>query len=420
MPPVLPRILSRSRLFVTAWSILALALIAAPLVAQGSPPGDLFSTNTCESPARDDASCPKVRWGWGDCPGQPRVACDWCYGSDGRPFAYVKRTNRTYRLASGCENLTELPPDQVQWVIDDEDIAEILEDAGAQCQKAREGYICQDVSPQKPPRRPEPAPASSPESKAAKDLLRQWGRPGKRVSHGTTSYGGDTLHAVRIEGGIQVAFSKKPGKTVKQFVADALKNGIKVVGGVTGTFFSPASLLPAGPVISGGQVAADNRPSHGSHFVPRSMLVCKGSRCYIENLPVDESPAALRQRLNGMVQNGVREALGGAGRLLSDGQIQTSPEQGVADLSSPVRDARVAAGIDGRGALVLLVQQGDDRGRPARGASARNLAMIFQELGVLDAILLDGGGSTQISIPGSNVLYEPTAPARPQPTAILF
>jgi phosphodiester glycosidase len=409
----------------------AAVTVLGALSAAGQPPrtGDVFSVNTCDTPARDESRCPKVHWGWGSCPGQPREACDVCYGSDGRPFAYVKRTNRTYRLSSGCEHLSTVPPEDVTWATRDRDTAAHMRAAKGSCEEMRGVFLCQAVSGpdfKQGSQRAKPetgAPSvPSPEEQAAQALREQWNAPkerGKPVGYGRTSFGGDILHGVRVRGKIRVAFSPRPGRTVPQFVAGASAEGQPATGGVTGTFFAPGSLVPAGPVIADGQVVADNRPSHHSQFVPRSFLGCNGSGCFVADLPVDESPAALRRRLDGMVHDdGVQDGLGGLGRLLAGGEIRTSPEQQVDDLSSRTRDARVVAGIDGDGALVLLVQQGDDTAKPSRGANAAQLGKILQALGVVDAVLLDGGGSTQISIPARGVLYE--MQKRAQPTAILF
>jgi hypothetical protein len=408
-----------AHLLATVCPLLALLSAATVcLMAQEPPAGDVFSTQGCETPGREP-SCPAVRWGWGDCPGQPRVACDWCYGKEG-VFAYVRRTNRSFELSSACEHLAELPPGDVIWSTGDPEVAERMEEAGGSCRPLQGVILCQGVRTddfrRAQPGAGRPAPAD-PQAAAAEELRRQWESPaeqGRRVAYGRVTHGGDTLHGVRIRGGVRVAVAS-PARTVPQTVAGAVQGG-QVEGGVTGTFFSPRTFQPAGPVVAGGRVVAAQRPAHGNRFVPRSCLVCGPSGCSIRDLPVDPSPAALQARLADMVRSGVTDGLGGLGRLLAAGEVRIDPAQELADLGSPARDARVVAGIDRDGAVVLLVQQGDDRAR--RGATARELARVLQGLGVTDAVLLDGGGSTQISIPGRGVLYQ--AEPRPQPTAILF
>jgi hypothetical protein len=150
--------------------------------------------------------------------------------------------------------------------------------------------------------------------------------------------------------------------------------------------------------------------------VPRSFLGSRDGGFFIQDLPADEL-APFAQQVKNLK---AKEGIGGLGRLLLQGKdvrntIAVAQQKLDASQVGDNPDARTAAGIASDGSLVLLVQEGDDR--KGVGAGAGQLARIFQALGVSDAVLLDGGSSTQISIPGRGIRGGSGAKL---PTAILF
>ena len=65
------------------------------------------------------------------------------------------------------------------------------------------------------------------------------------------------------------------------------------------------------------------------------------------------------------------------------------------------RHPRTAAGIDAEGHLILMVVDG--RQSSSRGATLDELTFLMEEVGCLEALNLDGGGSTTLVLDGSLV-----------------
>ena len=158
-------------------TVLGLAIVLIAALGQTSGPplrGGVTSTDFCSTPAAcftpaRGASCPAVRFGWGNCPGS-RQACDWCYGPSG-VFAYSPRGS-TYTLDSGCNRLGS----GTTWSTRDPLIAQWMGNAGGNCAAdGRGGYACSNVDANQfkaqagcggpggsPPATPTPSPAPIP------------------------------------------------------------------------------------------------------------------------------------------------------------------------------------------------------------------------------------------------------------------
>lgn len=422
-----------------------LALLLVPAgrpAAQGPVVEDRFDVTTCDVLEASGESCGRVRFGWADCPGQRGVPCDVCYSPSGRPFAYVKRTNQTYRLSSGCERLEEMPAEDVYLIAWDPEDAERWEDKGVECAEQRGELICQ-----KPPgasKRPGPSkpPPLTPAQIAAREIRRQWqkGKGGPSFSYAAVPFGAKrkvtvqgkvqevprTLHAVEVRGSFEVAYDPK-GQPVAGHVAAR-----GAAGGVTGTFFHFETQRPAGPVFSGTgkdrkvvarrtyKTVVDSKTKEKKAVpVPRSFLGLGKGGLFVRDLPT-EPEADFQKAFQDLKDDPELQGLGGMGRLLRGGKDalgQARGEQGLVGQSGDSPDARVVAGIDAGGSrLFLLVQEGDDLAKT--GAGTRQLGEVLQALGATDAVILDGGGSAQISIPSLGVEYR--GDGRRQPTAILF
>lgn len=95
----------------------------------------------------------------------------------------------------------------------------------------------------------------------------------------------------------------------------------------------------------------------------------------------------------------VRDALAAGPALLWNGSIRiTSDEEVFFDSSIPQIHPRTAAGYTGDGKLVLLVVDG--RQPASRGVDLMELATIMQDLGCVEAVNLDGGGSSSLVVNG--------------------
>ena len=101
----------------------------------------------------------------------------------------------------------------------------------------------------------------------------------------------------------------------------------------------------------------------------------------------------------------VREALGGGPSLISGGEIQvTSDEEVFFGTSIPKIHPRTACGYTAEGKLILLVVDGRQEG--SRGVDLPELALIMQQLGCVEALNLDGGGSSTL-VAGGQLINRP-------------
>ena len=135
--------------------------------------------------------------------------------------------------------------------------------------------------------------------------------------------------------------------------------------------------------------------------------------------------------VSGRSWDDVVEAVGGGPWLLKSGEvsIDAADERFKPDMSL-VRHPRTAAGITPSGELLLVTVDG--RQTISRGMTLSELAALMKALGAVEAINLDGGGSTSLSVTGL-VVNSPSggkerpvadallvyAPPTPRPTASL-
>ena len=95
----------------------------------------------------------------------------------------------------------------------------------------------------------------------------------------------------------------------------------------------------------------------------------------------------------------VEDALGAGPALVSDGRIAvTTNEEVFFGSAIPDIHPRTAAGITGDGALLLLVADG--RQAISRGLSLEQLAAVMLDIGAVEALNLDGGGSSSLVVNG--------------------
>ncbi|MGW1026517.1 phosphodiester glycosidase family protein [Streptomyces sp. NPDC002577] len=97
------------------------------------------------------------------------------------------------------------------------------------------------------------------------------------------------------------------------------------------------------------------------------------------------------QALSGPVQT----AVGGSARLLRAGK----PDPDATSLLGPHREPRTAAGVTADGTLLLVTVDGRARGHSV-GATPAETADLLLSLGAVDAVNLDGGGSTTAVLHG--------------------
>ncbi len=113
-----------------------------------------------------------------------------------------------------------------------------------------------------------------------------------------------------------------------------------------------------------------------------------------------------------------RYAIGGGPRLLRDGKVDVTGEQ---ERFKPDirlgRNARTALGITARGRVVLAVVEAP--GYYGGGMTLIELAELLKARGAVNALNLDGGGSTTLALGGTTVNCAPGAWIRPLASSVL-
>lgn len=95
----------------------------------------------------------------------------------------------------------------------------------------------------------------------------------------------------------------------------------------------------------------------------------------------------------------VRDAIGAGPMLVVDGEVHVTSDQEVFfGTTIPFVHPRTAAGRTADGALILMVVDG--RQPVSRGVSLRELARLMLDVGAVDAVNLDGGGSSALVVNG--------------------
>lgn len=97
----------------------------------------------------------------------------------------------------------------------------------------------------------------------------------------------------------------------------------------------------------------------------------------------------------------IQTALGGGPRLVKNGRIEVHNENFRTDVRSGA-GPRTAFGVDAQGRYIILVADGR-RKFYSTGLTLQELAATMQKLGAVDALNLDGGGSTAMALRGKLV-----------------
>ena len=157
-------------------------------------------------------------------------------------------------------------------------------------------------------------------------------------------------------------------QTVREQAAAAESaRGVNVVAAVNGDFYNMGTGQPTGVLVMNGQVV--NNAAGRNYFAI-----------------LKDGTAVIR---TGSLQGDEAEAIGGALMLISDGEIAVVGNDSYYTTKQP----RTAVGITADGQVVIVVADG--RQSPySSGYTYVELAEKMLELGCVDAINLDGGGST--------------------------
>lgn len=128
----------------------------------------------------------------------------------------------------------------------------------------------------------------------------------------------------------------------------------------------------------------------------------------------DETPATIGTV--GGSWNRVRQAVGGGPILLKSGQIVVDDAaEGLSGAFSTAPHARTAVGQRRDGATIIMTV--DAGSALSAGISLAELADLMQAQGAVDAINLDGGGSTTMAVDGPITVDYPSGTAYERPVA---
>ena len=109
----------------------------------------------------------------------------------------------------------------------------------------------------------------------------------------------------------------------------------------------------------------------------------------------------------------IRSAVTGAGRLLTGGKVAIDLKaESIAESFSTTRHPRTAAGVCADGSVILVTIDGRQPSL-SRGMSLLELAETLKRLGAIEAVNLDGGGSTAMAVRGDLVNSPSDAAERP-------
>jgi exopolysaccharide biosynthesis protein len=202
-------------------------------------------------------------------------------------------------------------------------------------------------------------------------------------------------------------------ETISSFARD-LNARVVVNGGYFTMNKTPAShyglLMTDGKIIepATNQVIRDSieyniaRAAFGFYYedgIDISWVVSKGDSIYSWPKPPANRPGMPADSLikkNAEVWN-VHDAIGAGPALIMNGEIKiTSDEEVFFGTSIPRTHPRTAIGYTKEGDLILMVVDG--RQEKSRGVTLEELAVLMQDLEVVEAMNLDGGGSSALVI----------------------
>jgi hypothetical protein len=101
----------------------------------------------------------------------------------------------------------------------------------------------------------------------------------------------------------------------------------------------------------------------------------------------------------------VQTAVGGGPVLLQDGQVSIANNDELKFAGKAINDKhpRTAMGYTANGELIILVVEGRFPGK-AEGLSLTQTALLMQQIGCIEALNLDGGGSSCMLVNGKNTI----------------
>lgn len=265
---------------------------------------------------------------------------------------------------------------------------------------------------------------------------------GARVYQTTDSISGRPYRAYYLEvspkaGNLRLSVEAFPGKRYTPMQYDSIL-GPGTLAVMNTTFFSFKDNSNLNIVVKKGKVFAVN-PQPASDAVPKKYFtrgafgidkrgrpdvawvynVGKKRTPYAYNAPVENvEPTSTTPA--GAQKWKVREAVGGGPVLVQNGQAFITAEKEGMGGSIAALHPRSAIGYRADGTIILMVIEGRNKG-VAEGANFQEMAKIFTDLGCVEALNLDGGGSSALYVNDQNTI-KPSDPSgqRPVPAVLVL
>ncbi|MGX5817466.1 phosphodiester glycosidase family protein [Chitinophaga lutea] len=272
----------------------------------------------------------------------------------------------------------------------------------------------------------------------------QQGLPaGVRVFETTDSLDGKAFRAFYLEAdlhdkSLDFVIRTGDGRRYTPAQYDSIE-GPGVVAVMNTTFFSFKDNSNLNIVIRDGKVVAVN-PQGGRHVTRGAFGIDRKRRpdvAWVYNVGEKNRPYAYPVPATGRIDGKdttypvpdkrypargrkwkMREAVGGGPVLVQNGKPHvTAQEEG---MSASIRQfhPRSAIGYTADDKVILLVIEGRHKG-VAEGANFEQMAKIFTDLGCVEALNLDGGGSSALYVQGKNTIL-PSDPGGQRPVPAVF
>lgn len=290
---------------------------------------------------------------------------------------------------------------------------------------------------------------------------------GSSVMHAQTITWTDITASYSVPAGITITRGDRASPTLKLFSIDVDLNNTGIVvrpylstvaggketavpflqrvgalAGVNGGYFGGSTSYSA--VVYPGEVAAQNiasvSRSAGTYYVTRSFFGVSTARkpaidwiYHFGGTPADlyrysqptantqTTPAAAPVKAGGVRYDSLLAGIGGGPRLIKNGLMNYTYDEEVffgSGVDGELANPRTAVGYTAARHVILLAADG--RQTNSAGVTLPELAQIMLDLGCVDAMNLDGGGSTQMAArtPGGYQYVDVPSESRAVPTVL--
>ena len=237
---------------------------------------------------------------------------------------------------------------------------------------------------------------------------------------GTFAFGrAEWSGAVRMDGASPVRLSglnRTAGPNEAVLNTTAAGQAFAADGDLSITLAIDGTLAPSGTVAARVELLTPDA-SVETVAPGRAVLVARGTKVAALRGLKPGDRVAIALKTSGFDWERIDAAVGGGPMLLQDGEVAVGDEGFDAKAFVAARHPRTAVGRTADGDLWLVAVDG--RSTVSAGASLAELAGIMRRLGCVEAMNLDGGGSTTMAVAGITVNRPSDGHERPVADTIL-